>query len=362
MPSKVRFAIVGTGQIAHAHAAGLDALEPDAELVACCDADPARAAAFAQRWRVTRHYDSARALLDAGGVDVVCVCTPHPQHAEPAVLAAERGVGAVVEKPLAASIADADRIVEAADKHGTLLSTVSQRRWFPAAQRLRRAIDSGRLGSKVILGESYCELWRDEAYYRQDAWRGRWDTEGGGVLTNQAPHNIDFLLWYLGPATEVFGYWANINHPFVEIEDNAVAVLRFRSGALGLLKGTVSMRPERRIHGVTLVGESGATASLDCWQVPPEQRTVAEGPSDVGSNDTWTLASEALPPVGRADAIAHGAGDLPNYHAYQLRDVVGALREGRPPAVSGIDGRRVVGVIQGVYEAGRSGRPVMLGD
>ena len=82
---------------------------------------------------------------------------------------------------------------------------------------------------------------------------------------NQAPHNIDFLLWFMGPAEEIFGYWGNLNHPYVEIEDNAVAVIRFRSGALGILKGTVSMNPERRIHGVTLVGESGATVSFECW-------------------------------------------------------------------------------------------------
>src|SRR3989442_12062333 len=101
---------------------------------------------------------------------------------------------------------------------------------------------------------TYCEMWRDQAYYARDTWRGRWDTEGGGVLMNQAPHNIDFLLWFMGPAEEIFGYWSNLNHPYVEIEDNAVAVIRFRSGALGILKGTLSMNPERRIHGVALVG------------------------------------------------------------------------------------------------------------
>ncbi|MDQ3809228.1 MAG: Gfo/Idh/MocA family oxidoreductase, partial [Chloroflexota bacterium] len=223
-------------------------------------------------------------------------------------------------------------------------------------------IDSGLLGQRQILGESYCELWRHEAYYRADAWRGRWDTEGGGVLMNQAPHNIDFLLWFMGPAEEVFGYWSNINHPYVEIEDNAVAVIRFASGALGLLKGSVSMNPERRIHGVTLVGDSGATVSFDCWQVPPDRRRVASGPSDVGSNDTWTAPEASLRPVLFDEAVEFGSGELPNFHAYQLRDVIDAVRQQRPPAVTGLDGRRVVGIIQGVYESGRSGRPVQLSD
>jgi predicted dehydrogenase len=357
---RLRFGIIGTGGIARTHAVALQALCEDAEISACCDVQPGRAAAFAEQFGVSRWFDSATEMLDSGAVDIVCVCTPHPQHAEPLVQAAQRGIHGVVEKPLAATLADADRVLEAAAKHGTLLSTVSQRRWYPAAQQVRKAVDSGAMGERLVLGETYCEMWRSEAYYRMDAWRGRWDTEGGGVLMNQAPHNIDFLLWYMGPAEEIFGYWANINHPFVEIEDNAVAVIRFRSGALGILKGTVSMQPERRIHGVTLVGGAGGAASLDCWQVPPEQRRVTTGPSDVGTNDVWTLPAGS--PVTREQAIDYGSGELPNFHAYQLRDVIGAVREKRQPAVTGIDGRRVVAIIQGVYESGRTGRPVRLSD
>lgn len=355
--SKVRFGIVGTGGIANTHAAGLAALGEDAELVACCDVDATRVADFSERWGVQHQFTSAQAMLDADLIDVVCVSTPHPQHAEPLILAAQRGIHGVVEKPMTATLADADRVLEASTKYGTFLSTMSQRRWFPAARRIREAIDNGQLGSRLVLAESYTEMWRDEAYYSRDAWRGRWDTEGGGVLMNQAPHNIDFLLWYMGPAEEIFGYWANLNHPYVEIEDNAVAVIKFTSGALGILKGTVSMNPERRIHGVTLVGESGATVSLDCWQV---ERQVAQGPWDVGTNDVWTIRDDAQGPITREAAIELGSGELPNFHAHQLRDVIGAVRDKRPPAVSGEDGRRVVAIIQGVYESGRTGKPVKL--
>jgi predicted dehydrogenase len=358
MTSRIRFGIVGTGGIANAHATGLVALAADAEMVSCCDVVPGRAAEFAARWQIPNAYDSARALLDAGGIDVVVVSTPHPQHAEPLILAAERGIHGVVEKPLAATLEDADRVLEAQARYGTLLSSMSQRRWFPAAQRIRRAIDSGAMGDKIVMGESYCEMWRDEAYYRRGGWRGRWDTEGGGVLMNQSPHNIDFLLWLAGPAVEIFGYWANVNHPYVEIEDNAAAVLRFAGGGLGILKGTVSMNPPRRIHGVTLVGASGATVSLDCWEIPEERRTIRSGPGDVGTNDIWTIPGERG--LTLDEAVEAGGGDLPNYHAYQLRDVIGAVRDGRQPAVTGLDGYRVVAVIQGVYESTRTGRPVPL--
>src|SRR5438309_529237 len=137
--TRLRFGIVGTGGIANTHAAGLAALAADAELVACCDAVPGRAAAFAERWSIPRHFDSARAMLDAGGLDVVCVCTPHPHHAEPLILAAERGVHGVVEKPLTATLQDADRVLEAAANHGTKLRVLSQRRSLPAARLIRQA-------------------------------------------------------------------------------------------------------------------------------------------------------------------------------------------------------------------------------
>src|SRR5919199_3380371 len=126
MAHRIRFGIVGTGGIAHTHAAALAALADDAELVACCDVAPERVAGFAERWGVRGQFDSVRSMLDAGGLDAVCVCTPHPQHAEPLILAAERGIRGVVEKPFTATLQDADRVLEASARYRTLLSTMSQ--------------------------------------------------------------------------------------------------------------------------------------------------------------------------------------------------------------------------------------------
>ena len=357
MASKVRFGIVGTGGIARAHATGLKAMDDDAEIVSCADVMPGRAKEFAEQFGVKNHFDDAKKMLDAGGIDVVVVSTPHPQHAAPLILAAERGIHGVVEKPFTTSLDEADRVLEAADKHGVFISSMSQRRWYPAAQRVRKAIDDGKLGDKIVMGESYCEMWRDEAYYKRDAWRGRWDTEGGGVMTNQSPHNIDFLLWYAGPAVELKAYWANVNHPYVEIEDNAVCILKFKSGGLGIIKGTVSMNPPRRIHGVTLVGESGPTVSFDCW----ERRHKGRGLWDVGTNDIWSIPGEEPMTFEQAEVL-QDSNELPNFHGMQLLDVIGAVREKRPPAVTGLDGRRVVAVIQGIYESGRTGKAVELRD
>ena len=182
-------------------------------------------------------------------------------------------------------------------------------------------------------------MWRDEAYYRRDAWRGRWDTEGGGVLMNQAPHNIDFLLWYMGPAEEIFGYWANINHPYVEIEDNAVAVIRFRSGALGMLKGSLSMNPERRLHGVTLVGASGATVSLDCWAGPARsmkgswRRTVGRRQQRHLDDSGWRR-----PDVAGTMRSSSARATCPTSTPISCATSSARVRESVPPAVTGVEG------------------------
>jgi UDP-N-acetyl-2-amino-2-deoxyglucuronate dehydrogenase len=206
-------------------------------------------------------------------------------------------------------------------------------------------------------------MWRDEAYYRRAAWRGRWEYRGWRRADEPGASQYRFLALVHGASRRDLRLLDNVNHPFVEIEDDAVAVIRFHSGALGMLKGTVSMNPERRIHGVSLVGGSGATASLDCWQVAEVEQRVATGPWDVGSNDIWTNPeSSGLRPISHGEAVQYRSGGLPNFHAHQFRDAIGAIRECRPPAVTGIDGRRVAAMIQGVYESGRTGRPVKLSD
>ncbi|MBY0455722.1 MAG: Gfo/Idh/MocA family oxidoreductase, partial [Gemmataceae bacterium] len=236
----LRVALVGCGKVAHLHAAALATL-PEAAFVAACDVSAERAGAFAAKYHLTPFTDLAALLRDARP-DVLLVCTPHPLHAESATRAAEAGVHVLVEKPLAATLADCDLMLAAARKAGTLLGVVSQRRFYPPVQRMKRAIDAGKLGPPA-LGVFIQYSWRDAAYYQSDPWRGRWDTEGGGVLVNQSPHQLDILLWLMGPVAEASGYWANLNHPSVEVDDTAVASLRFRNGGLGSVVTSLSQKP-----------------------------------------------------------------------------------------------------------------------
>src|SRR5579872_1814731 len=227
----IRTALVGCGKVGQIHAAALREL-PEADFVAVCDSDAGRAAAFAQRYGVPRSYTDVATMCRDAAVQAVTVCTPHPLHAAPVIAAAACGAHALVEKPLAARLSDCDAILAAARKAGTTLAVVSQRRLYEPVLRMKAAIDAGKIG-KPVLGVFSMFSWRDQTYYESDPWRGKWATEGGGVLVNQSPHGLDLLLGFMGAIDEVSGTWANLNHPTIEVEDTALAMIRFKSGGLG---------------------------------------------------------------------------------------------------------------------------------
>jgi predicted dehydrogenase len=355
---KLKTALVGAGKVAHLHAAALRTL-PESEFVGVCGRPSEGLRSFAQRYGVPAFHDVGE-MIGATGAEALCVCTPHPGHAAPTIAAARAGVHVLVEKPLAASLADCDAMIEAARSSGAVLGVVSQRRFQPACQRIRRAIEAGRLG-RPVLGTATLFGWRDEAYYRGDPWRGSWEGEGGGVLVNQAPHQLDLLLWYMGEAQEVFGYWGNLNHPYIEVDDTAVAVVRFRGGALGSIVVSNSQNPGINAR-VSVHGSNGASAGVQT----DGGATFTSGSTRIAGsafNDIWTIpGDESLPEGWRlADADVPGGGDpMEYYHRAQIADFLGAVLSGRPPAVTAADGRRTVELFTAIYRANRDGGPVRL--
>jgi predicted dehydrogenase len=299
-------------------------------------------------------------MVTRAGVEAVFVCTPHPEHAQPAMAALRAGVHALVEKPLAPSLRDCDLMIEAARSGGAVLGTVSQRRFYPPCQRIRTALDSGRLG-RPVLGSALVLGWRDEAYYRSDAWRGSWGREGGGVLVNQSPHQLDLLLWYMGDVAEVFGYWANLNHPYIEVDDTAVAVVRFKNGGLGNIVVSNSQNPA--IHArVAIHGENGASVGVQtdggAMFVPGLTRIT-----EAAFNDLWTIPGEGhqLPLWKENDALLFRTEDPSlHFHRVQIQDFLRAVLSGRPPAVTAQDGRNTVELFTAIYRAARDGRPVVF--
>lgn len=358
MSTAIRTALIGTGKVSHLHARALTALD-DAEFVAVCSRDAARAATFAQQYNVKPYTDVATMIREARAHAVI-VCTPHPAHAAPAIAAARAGAHVLVEKPLAVDLKDCDAIIAAARAARVKLGVVSQRRWYPPAQRVRAAIDSGKIG-KPILGVVMMLGWRDEAYYRSDPWRGKWIEEGGGVLVNQSPHQLDLLQWFMGPIAEVFAYWDNLNHPYIQVEDTAVAALRFKSGALGSIVVSNSQKPG--LYGkVHAHGENGASVGVqtDGGAMFIAGMSTAQEPP---INDVWTVPGEEhLLAQWQAEdrAMFQHVDTTTYYHQLQIQDFLRAIIEDREPAVNGEEGRKTVELFTAIYRSQRERRPAQF--
>jgi UDP-N-acetyl-2-amino-2-deoxyglucuronate dehydrogenase len=353
---KLRTAVIGSGKVAHLHAAALKVL-PESDFVAACSRPSEKLVAFGRQYGVGTFHDVGTMIAQAG-VEAVFVCTPHPEHASPTVAALRAGVHALVEKPLASSLADCDLMIWAAKAGGAVLGTISQRRFYPPCQRIRRALDAGRLG-RPVLGSAVILGWRDQAYYRSDPWRGTWAKEGGGVLVNQSPHQLDLLLWYMGEVEEVFGYWANLNHPYIEVDDTAVAVVRFKGGGLGTVAVSNSQNPALHAR-VAIHGENGASVGVQTdggAMFIPGLTGITTAPY----NDLWTLSGEEqnLPQWKDDDALLFRSEDPSfHFHRLQIQDFLQAVLFGRAPAVTAEDGRRTVELITAIYRATRDKRPV----
>jgi len=356
--AKLRTAVIGCGKVGHLHALALQSL-PESEFVAVCARSLEKAQPFALKYGVAPFTD-VREMVARARVEVVCICTPHPQHAAPAIEAAQGGAHVLVEKPLAASLADCDAMLAAGKANNVTVGAVCQRRFYPPCQRIHEAIQSGKLG-RPILGTATIFGWRDEAYYRSDPWRGSWQHEGGGVLVNQSPHQLDLLLWYLGEAQEVFGYWANQNHPYIEVEDTAVAVVRFKNGALGNIVVSNSQNPA--IHArVSVHGATGASIGV---QTDGGAMFIA-GMSNIVEppfNDLWTIPGEEhfLPNWKEEDArLFASINPMEHFHRLQIQDFLRSILQGAAPSVTGADGRQTVELFTAIYEASRTKAAVRL--
>ncbi len=321
---RVRTALIGCGKIGQIHADALSSL-PESDLVAVCDSDPARAQACATRYG-GRPYTDVAAMVKECEVGAVFICTPHPLHAQPTIEAASAGAHILVEKPLAASVKDCEAMNAEARNHGVKLGVISQRRWYEPVRRMKQAIDSGKIG-RPMLGGFVMYSWRDQNYYQSDPWRGKWDTEGGGVLINQSPHMVDLLIWLMDDqVAEVSGYWANLNHPYIEVEDTAVAILRFARGGLGSIVTSLSQKPgiHTKVH---IHGSNGASVGVETDRgatFVAGMSTIAEPPL----NDLWTIPGEEhlLERFQTEDRARFALADpITQYHALQIEDFLQAI-------------------------------------
>ena len=257
----------------------------------------------------------------------------------------------LIEKPLASTLADCDAIIAAGDRAGVKIGTMVQRRFYNPCMRIHDAIQAGKLG-KPVLGMVTMLGWRDKAYYDSDPWRGTWRGEGGGVLVNQAPHQLDLLLWYMGEVDEVYGVWKNLNHPYIEVEDTAVAVVKFKNGGVGSI--VVSNSQDPALYGkVHIFGDNGAAAGVQTdggAMFIAGMSTITEPPV----NDLWTVPGEAelLPTWKQEDsAFFNSVASMYYYHSRQIEDFLNAVLNGTKPLVDGRDGRRTVELFEAIYRS-----------
>jgi len=339
MPVTRGFGIVGAGVIATIHADAI-AMLPDARLVAVTDVAAGAAAAFAAARGCPAEPDLG-ALLARHDVEVVCVCVPSGLHAAIAIQAAKAGKHLVVEKPIDVSLDAADRLIEAARAAGVALTVISQHRFDLGLIELRRLLDGGALG-RLVLGEASTKWYRTQGYYDSAAWRGTWAMDGGSLM-NQGVHYVDLLRWCMGPPTEVTAVYSTQAHR-IEVEDTALAIVRFASGAVGTILSSTAAFPgfPQRLE---ITGTEGTVIVEDGRIVRRALATDADPASAAAS-----AASAAADPAA-LDVASHAA---------QLADLLDAVDTGREPAVSGADGRAALQVVLAVYESSRTGRPVTL--
>ncbi len=345
MEKKVGFGIVGCGVIASWHVGSI-ARADGAQLIAVCDEREDKAKKLGEEQKVEWYTDYQK-MLEREDLDVVSLCTPSSLHPGQAVAAARAGKHVLTEKPMAITLKDADEMIEACQRAGVKLGVIFQRRVREPFLKIKRALEEGELG-RVVLGDIYMKYYRSQQYYDSGAWRGTWEFDGGGALMNQGIHLIDLLQWYMGPVETIYGYAEALARK-IEVEDTAVAILRFKSGALGVIEGTTSVYPETIPHRLELHGDRGSIMiegeGIRRWEIMGEDGKV------VSKAEEAEEAGKAI--TDPTDIGMEG-------HIRQVKDMVEAIKEDREPIVSGEEGRKSLQIILAIYQSAKTGKPVRL--
>jgi predicted dehydrogenase len=341
-PVRLRAALAGCGRIGERHARILASTE-GVELVAVADVDPGKARAYAAK-HDGHPYSEIGEMIAAEAPDLLAICTPSGIHAEGVIGAVRAGVkNIVVEKPMALRLADADAMIAACDESGARLFVVKQNRYNLPIRKLREALQSGRFG-KLVLGAVRVRWCRRQDYYDQAPWRGTWAMDGG-VFSNQASHHVDMLVYMMGEVSSVKAMAAT-RLVSIEAEDTGVALLRFESGALGIVEATTAARPVDLEGSISILGENG---------------TVEVGGFAMNEMAVWKFADETPEDARVLDQYRTNPPDVYGFghHAF-YRDVFDAIAKGETPFVDGREGRRSLEVITAIYESIESGREVRL--
>jgi UDP-N-acetyl-2-amino-2-deoxyglucuronate dehydrogenase len=335
-------ALIGCGRIGQRHGAIL-AASPRAELVGLVDVRPDKSAGLAGK-HGGRSYADLHRMLQAESPDLVSVCTPSGDHCEQVLALSRAGVANVlVEKPMALTLSDADSMIAQCERNGTRLFVVKQNRYNLPIQKLKSALDQGRFG-RLVLGTVRVRWCRRQDYYDQAPWRGTWAMDGG-VFSNQASHHVDMLLYTMGDVRSVKAMSAT-RLVEIEAEDTGIALLRFSSGALGIIEATTAARPTDLEGSISILGEKG---------------TVVVGGFAMNEMSLWSFENPTEDDARVLETCRTNPPDVYGFgHQAYYEDAFDAMDSGGKPAVDGLEGRRSLEVITALYESIESGREISL--
>lgn len=366
---KLRIALVGTGNIAKQHVEAI--LSCNQELVGVCNHNIEKALSFMSSFSsrpgvapAVLHetvFEDLNLMLDTVKPDLLYVTTPHLTHVDIACMAIRRGIHCIIEKPLDISLAKSAYLLEECQRNKALVSVISQSRFFRPTERIKNAIDDGRI--VPAYGVVNVQAWRGEDYYRSNFWRGTWEHEGGGVLVNQSVHELDLLCYFLGQVNSVYGIWKNINHPYIEVDDTAQAIVTFESGATATILVSNSVNPAQSGY-VHIVGTNGHTLGIQTHGGVEANAGIAPN-SFHPFNDVFTLESDETN-AAFAKSDYEGISDKEFSHhffAEQLKEMIYAIENQRDGmnirlrnSIESAQGSMLIA--QGIYLSQKLGRVV----
>lgn len=339
----INFALVGCGRISKRHAGLLGKnLINGAKLVSVCDIDISKAKRIANLYKV-KAYDNMDIMMKSENVDIVVVLTPSGLHARHVMSLSKYKKNIIVEKPMALNVKDANLMIDSCNKNGCKLFVILQNRFNIPVIKLREAKEKGRFG-KIILGTVRVRWSRSQDYYNQDPWRGTKSMDGG-VLSNQAIHHIDLLEWMIGDVESVFAKTSTslLN---IEAEDTAVATIKFKNGALGIIEATVATRPKDLEGSISLLGEKGSV--------------VISGFA-VNKLQSWNFIEKETEDIDVKKIYSNNPPDIYGFgHKTYYENVVKSILNNDSNIVNGLEGKKSLKLIEAIYKSAELGKEIFL--
>jgi predicted dehydrogenase len=342
---KIGFAILGAGMVAKYHAEAISE-NPEAKLLAVCSRTEKKAKELAEKYSAD-YYTDYKEMLKRKDIDVVNICTPSGLHAEHGIMAIEAGKNIIVEKPIDISLKKADELIKCGRKNNKKISVVFQSRFFENVIRIKEEIEKGNFG-KIILGCANIKWYRHQQYYDTGDWKGTISLDGGGALMNQGIHGVDLLQYFCGEVESIVGYAETLGHKRIEVEDVALAILRFRNGALGTIVASTCCYPgfptEHHIFaekGTVIIDQEGRILR---WDFLGENKKSEK------------VVSPLEEKIDRSDPGA----TLKGKHNPVILDMIKAIKEDKEPKVNGEEGRKSLEIVLAVYKSAKERREIFL--